>query len=126
MAQDFKAWMAAFVDLLNQRYFAALPELLQEDCLLDLPGGSRVVGEASLRDTLSAYIIGHEIRFDDAVAMSDQSGIRGAVEVSLYGRFGEDGTDGASVAAGPAVLVFEREQPEGRLSRLSIYAPGPL
>lgn len=103
----------AVIDAFNRHDFAGLVTRFDEDVILDLPDGIRVIGQASFRDTLSAYVLRHELRLTDAVVMTDESGFRVAVECTLNGqnrRAVDTDADGeAGPYALPAVLVLERD-----------------
>ncbi|KQW28908.1 hypothetical protein ASE36_10505 [Rhizobium sp. Root274] len=113
----------AVIDALNHHDFPGLITRFDEDAILDLPDGIRVVGQASFRDTLSAYVLRHELTLTDGVVMVDESGFRVAVECTLNGqnRRGVDtAADGeAGPYALPAVMVLEREA--DLFSRLSLF-----
>ncbi|MBV2186050.1 MAG: nuclear transport factor 2 family protein [Rhizobium sp.] len=113
--------MAQVVEALNQRDFAALEVLFDADAVLDMPDGQRVIGSSSIRDTLSAYLLRHDARFANGVAMADDAGLRGAYDGTIDGR-DRDGGAGSGKGARfslPCVLVFENE--EDHLTRLSLY-----
>ena len=103
----------AVIDAFNRHDFAGLVTRFDEDVILDLPDGIRVIGQASFRDTLSAYVLRHELRLTDSVVMTDESGFRVAVECTLNGqnrRAVDTDADGeAGPYALPAVLVLERD-----------------
>jgi hypothetical protein len=113
----------AVIDSLNRHDFAGLITRFDEDAILDLPNGIRVVGQASFRDTLSAYVLRHELTLTDSLVMTDEAGFRAAVECTLNGHNRRAIDTDARGEAGPytlaAVLVLERE---GDLfSRLSLF-----
>lgn len=114
--------MAKAVEALNQRDFAALERLFDADGVLDMPDGQRVIGFDSLRDTLSAYLLRHDVRFANGVAMADDAGLRGAYDGTMSGIEGQEasGHTGQRFTL-PCVLVFESE--DDRLVRLSLYMP---
>lgn len=114
----------AAIDALNRHDFDALLPMFEEEAVLDLPDGIRVIGHASFRDTLAAYVLRHGITLSDHVVMTDGASFRVAVECTLNGSDRHDAESGADGDAGPyalpAVLVLERE---GDLfTRLSLYA----
>ncbi|MDH4414095.1 MAG: nuclear transport factor 2 family protein [Rhizobium sp.] len=114
----------AVIDALNRYDFDALLPLFEEEAVLDLPDGIRVIGHASFRDTLAAYVLRHGITLSDHVLMTDGAGFRVAVECTLNGSDRHDADAGGDGEEGPyalpAVFVLERE---GDLfSRLSLYA----
>lgn len=115
MSTSIQANMSDILDLLNRSDFDGFETRLDEDCALDMPGGSRVIGRDSVRDTLSAWLLKGEIRFEDVVFMADASGQRGAAEVTLD--IGNGRGDRMTV---PAVLLFEQDG--GGISRISIYS----
>lgn len=108
--------MIEAIEALNQRDFAALERLFDADAVLDMADGQRVIGFASLRDTLSAYLLRHDLRFANGVAMADEAGFRGAYDGTVSGQ------DRRFTL--PCVLVFESE--DDRLTRLSLYLSTPL
>lgn len=113
----------AVIDALNRHDFVALITAFDEEAVLDLPDGIRVIGHASFRDTLSAYVLRHDLTLEDCVVMIDEAGLRVAVECTLNGqnRRGVDADAGGKEGpyALPAVLVLERE--EDVFSRLSLF-----
>ncbi len=112
--------MAKAVEALNQRDFSALERLFDADTVLDMPDGQRVIGFDSLRDTLSAYLLRHDVRFANGVAMADDAGLRGAYDGTISGIEGQETSGHAGQRFTlPCVLVFESE--EDRLIRLSLY-----
>lgn len=114
--------MAKAVEALNQRDFSALERLFDADAVLDMPDGQRVIGFDSLRDTLSAYLLRHDVRFANGVAMADDAGLRGAYDGTISGIEGQETSDHAGQRFTlPCVLVFESE--DDRLVRLSLYLP---
>jgi ketosteroid isomerase-like protein len=113
----------AVIDALNRHDFAHLITRFDEEAILDLPDGIRVIGQASFRDTLSAYVLRHDLTLTDTVVMMDEAGFRVAVECTLNGqnrRTVDTDADGeAGPYALPAVLVLERD---GDLfSRFSLF-----
>lgn len=112
--------MAKAVETLNQRDFSALERLFDADAVLDMPDGRRVIGFDSLRDTLSAYLLRHDVRFANGVAMADDAGLRGAYDGTISGIEGQETSGHAGQRFTlPCVLVFESE--DDRLVRLSLY-----
>ena len=112
--------MAKAVEALNQRDFSALERLVDADAVLDMPDGQRVIGFDSLRDTLSAYLLRHDVRFANGVAMADDAGLRGAYDGTISGIEGQETSGHAGQRFTlPCVLVFESE--DDRLIRLSLY-----
>ena len=112
--------MAKAVEALNQRDFSALERLFDADAVLDMPDGQRVIGFDSLRDTLSAYLLRHDIRFANGVAMADDAGLRGTYDGTISGIEGQETSGHAGQRFTlPCVLVFESE--DDRLIRLSLY-----
>ncbi len=112
--------MAKAVEALNQRDFSALERLFDADAVLDMPDGQRVIGFDSLRDTLSAYLLRHDVRFANGVAMADDAGLRGAYDGTISGIEGQETSGHAGQRFTlPCVLVFESE--DDRLVRLSLY-----
>lgn len=111
--------MSRAIEALNQRDFAALEALFDAEAVLDMPDGQRVIGFASMRDTLSAYLLRHDARFANGVAMADDAGLRGAYDGTIEGS-DRDGTSGVGRRFSlPCVLVFESE--DDHLTRLSLY-----
>ena len=114
----------AVIDALNRHDFDALLPMFDEEAVLDLPDGIRVIGQASFRDTLAAYVIRHGITLADCVVMTDSAGFRAAVECTLNGSDRRDPDGGADADqapyALPAVLVLERDS--DLMARLSLYA----
>ncbi len=112
------------IDALNRHDFDALLSAFEEEAVLDLPDGIRVIGHSSFRDTLAAYVLRHDITLSDHVIMADSAGFRVAVECTLNGSDRRDIDAGENGEAGPyalpAVMVLEREGE--RFSRLSLYA----
>lgn len=113
--------MSQAIDALNKRDFDALEALFDPDAVLDMPDGQRVIGFASMRDTLSAYLLRHDARLANGVSMADDAGLRGAFDGTIDGR---DRDTDAAMGQGrrfslPCVLVFERE--DDLLTRLSLY-----
>jgi hypothetical protein len=118
--------MSRAIEALNQRDFAALEALFDADAVLDMPDGQRVIGFASIRDTLSAYLLRHDARFANGVAMADEAGLRGAYDGTIGGT-DSAGTSGSGEGARfslPCVLVFEAE--DDHLTRLSLYLSSAL
>ncbi|SSC64521.1 nuclear transport factor 2 family protein [Ciceribacter selenitireducens] len=113
--------MSLAIQALNQRDFAALEALFDADAVLDMPDGQRVIGLASIRDTLSAYLLRHDARFANGVAMADEAGLRGAYDGTIDGsdREGKSNTGKGGRFSLPCVLVFESE--DDHLTRLSLY-----
>lgn len=112
--------MAKAVEALNQRDFSALERLFDADAVLDMPDGQRVIGFDSLRDTLSAYLLRHDVRFANGVAMADDAGLRGAYDGTISGIEGQETSGHAGQRFTlPCVLVFESE--DDQLIRLSLY-----
>ncbi len=113
----------AVIDALNRHNFDGLIAHFDEDAILDLPDGIRVIGQASFRDTLSAYALRHDLTLADTVVMTDESGFRIAVECTLKGqnrRSVDTEADGeAGPYALPAVIVLERDGE--RFSRFSLF-----
>ena len=111
--------MSRAIEALNQRDFAALEALFDAEAVLDMPDGQRVIGFASMRDTLSAYLLRHDARFANGVAMADDAGLRGAYDGTIEGS-DRDGASGVGRRFSlPCVLVFESE--DDHLTRLSLY-----
>lgn len=114
----------AVIDALNRHDFDALVAFFEDEAVLDLPDGIRVIGHASFRDTLAAYVLRHGITLSDHVVMVNSAGFRAAVECTLNGSDRRDKDGGESAEEGPyalpAVLVVERENEA--FSRLSLYA----
>ncbi|PPJ46065.1 hypothetical protein C0075_10165 [Rhizobium sp. KAs_5_22] len=111
--------MSHAIEALNQRDFAALETLFDAEAVLDMPDGQRVIGFASMRDTLSAYLLRHDARFANGVAMADDAGLRGAYDGTIEGS-DRDGTSGVGRRFSlPCVFVFEGE--DDHLTRLSLY-----
>ena len=113
----------AVIDALNRHDFAGLITRFDEEAILDLPDGIRVIGQASFRDTLSAYVLRHDLTLTDSVVMTDEAGFRVAVECTLNGQnrraVDTDANGEAGPYALPAVLVLE---PDGALfSRFSLF-----
>ncbi|HCL67454.1 MAG TPA: hypothetical protein DIC56_21985 [Rhizobium sp.] len=119
--------IAESLTALNQRDFPAFMRFVGEDAALDMPDGSRVIGAQSLRDTLAAFLMRHDIRFADAVIMVDDTGSRGAADVTVKAEQkpadGEDDPRGSSVSL-PGVIVFERD--DALFLRISLYLSTPL
>lgn len=113
--------MSLAIQALNQRDFAALEALFDADAVLDMPDGQRVIGLASIRDTLSAYLLRHDARFANGVAMADEAGLRGAYDGTIDGsdREGKSNAGKGGRFSLPCVLVFESE--DDHLTRLSLY-----
>lgn len=113
--------MSLAIQALNQRDFAALQSLFDAEAVLDMPDGQRVIGFASIRDTLSAYLLRHDARFANGVAMADEAGLRGAYDGTIDGsdRKGAAGSGKGARFSLPCVLVFESE--DDHLTRLSLY-----
>ncbi|KPF45435.1 hypothetical protein [Rhizobium sp. AAP43] len=112
----------AVLHALNARNFEGLMAGFDDEAILDLPDGIRVVGSASLRDTLSAYVLRHDMSLEDFVVMTDEAGFRVGIECTLKGRNHRTvdapaGNDSAYSLA--AVVVLERG--EERFSRLSLF-----
>lgn len=114
--------ITAALEALNQRDMESFMALVDEDAALDMPDGSRVIGAQSLRDTLSAYLLRHDLSFADAVVMTDAAGLRGAADLTVKGKAA--GGDAGKAFSLPAVIVFEREAAE--FSRISLYLSTPL
>lgn len=121
---SLKEQTLAVIDALNRHDFDALLASFEEEAVLDLPDGIRVIGHASFRDTLAAYVLRHGISLSDHVVMTDGAGFRVAVECTLNGSDRRDADRGNEGDEGPyalpAVLVLERESE--LFSRLSLYA----
>lgn len=114
----------AVIDALNRRDFDRLIAAFEEDAVLDLPDGIRVIGHASFRDTLSAYVLRHDVSLADMLVMIDDAELRVAVECTLRGsdRHGvdaENGSDGGPYSL-PAVVVFARDG--DTFNRMSLFA----
>ena len=113
----------AALDAFNRHDFDALMPMFEDEAVLDLPDGIRVIGHASFRDTLAAYVLRHGLSLSDHVVMSDRAGFRVAVECTLNGLDRRDANGGKAGDEGPyalpAVIVFERE--DALFSRLSLY-----
>lgn len=121
---SLKEQTLAVVDALNRHDFDTLLPMFEEEAVLDLPDGIRVIGHASFRDTLAAYVLRHGITLSDHVVMTDAAGFRVAVECTLNGSDRRDADGGTEVDEGPyalpAVLVLERES--DLFLRLSLYS----
>ncbi|MFN7090877.1 YybH family protein [Allorhizobium sp. NPDC080224] len=121
---SLKEQTLAVIDALNRHDFDRLLAMFEEEAVLDLPDGIRVIGHASFRDTLAAYVLRHGITLSDHVVMTDAAGFRVAVECTLNGSDRRDAEGGAEADEGPyalpAVLVLERES--DLFLRLSLYA----
>ncbi|MFN3501612.1 MAG: YybH family protein [Allorhizobium sp.] len=121
---SLKEQTLAVIDALNRHDFDRLLAMFEEEAVLDLPDGIRVIGHASFRDTLAAYVLRHGITLSDHVVMTDAAGFRVAVECTLNGSDRRDADGGTDVEEGPyalpAVLVLERES--DLFLRLSLYA----
>ncbi|EKF59959.1 hypothetical protein QWE_07671 [Agrobacterium albertimagni AOL15] len=121
---SLKEQTLAVIDALNRHDFDTLLPMFEEEAVLDLPDGIRVIGHASFRDTLAAYVLRHGITLSDHVVMTDAAGFRVAVECTLNGSDRRDADGGTDVEEGPyalpAVLVLERET--DLFLRLSLYA----
>lgn len=115
MTTSIDSDIATLLDRLNQRDFDGVSRMIDEDCVLDLPGGSRVIGGESVRDSLSAFLMKGDVQFADIVVMRDASGQRGAAEVTLHSLIG---TGDRSTL--PAVVLIERD--DDRISRISLYS----
>ena len=113
----------AVITALNHHDFAALISRFDEDAILDLPDGIRVIGQASFRDTLSAYVLRHDLTLTDCVVMTDDAGFRVAVECTLNGQNRRTVDTDKKGEAGPyalsAVLVLERDGET--FSRFSLF-----
>lgn len=113
MSAAIQSEISRLFEHLNRSDFDGFVAMLDEDCVLDMPGGARVIGRDSVRDTLSAWLIERKARFEDIVVMTDLSGQRGAAEMTLaLDNAGERSTV-------PAVLLFERDG--AGMSRISFY-----
>lgn len=121
MTNTLETTVSAVLALLNRRDFDAFERLVDDDCVLDLPGGSRVVGAQSVRDTLSAYLLRLDARLADIVVMTDGPGHRAAAEVTFEAKGRDAQEDRFTV---PGVFLFERENDV--LTRISLYLPRPL
>ena len=121
---SLKEQTLAVIDALNRHDFDWLLSMFEEEAVLDLPDGIRVIGHASFRDTLAAYVLRHGITLSDHVVMTDAAGFRVAVECTLNGSDRRDADGGTEVDEGPyalpAVLVLERES--DLFLRLSLYS----
>ncbi|MFL0694412.1 MAG: nuclear transport factor 2 family protein [Agrobacterium tumefaciens] len=121
---SLKEQTLAVIDALNRHDFDWLLPMFEEEAVLDLPDGIRVIGHASFRDTLAAYVLRHGITLSDHVVMTDAAGFRVAVECTLNGSDRRDADGGTEVDEGPyalpAVLVLERES--DLFLRLSLYS----
>jgi ketosteroid isomerase-like protein len=121
---SLKEQTLAVIDALNRHDFDRLLSMFEEEAVLDLPDGIRVIGHASFRDTLAAYVLRHGITLSDHVVMTDAAGFRVAVECTLNGSDRRDADGGTEVDEGPyalpAVLVLERES--DLFLRLSLYS----
>jgi ketosteroid isomerase-like protein len=121
---SLKEQTLAVVDAINRHDFDTLLPMFEEEAVLDLPDGIRVIGHASFRDTLAAYVLRHGITLSDHVVMTDAAGFRVAVECTLNGSDRRDADGGTEVDEGPyalpAVLVLERES--DLFLRLSLYS----
>lgn len=111
------------MEALNDRDFAALAAVLDEDVALDTLTGQRIIGIQPLRMNVISYFRHFSERFDDTVFMSDRFGQRVAVDVTARGEYRETMT-GLPVASGqsyaiPSVFVLEVEA--GSVTRLSHY-----
>ncbi len=117
-----KTQIAESLTALNQRNFPAFMRFVGEDAALDMPDGSRVIGAQSLRDTLAAFLMRHDIRFVNAVIMVDDTGSRGAADVTVKAEQepadGEDDPRRGSVSL-PGVIVFERD--DALFLRISLH-----
>lgn len=113
----------AVIEALNRHDFDALLAMFAEEAVLDLPDGIRVIGHASFRDTLAAYVLRHGISLSDEVVMTDAAGFRVAIECTLNGSDRHDADDGADGDSGPyalpAVVILETE--DGLFTRLSLF-----
>ncbi|WP_159948484.1 nuclear transport factor 2 family protein [Rhizobium sp. 18065] len=114
----------AVIDALNRRDFDRLIAAFEEDAVLDLPDGIRVIGHASFRDTLSAYVLRHDVSLADMLVMIDDAEMRVAVECTLKGSDhrgvdAENGNDAGPYSL-PAVVVLARESDV--FNRLSLFA----
>jgi ketosteroid isomerase-like protein len=111
------------IEALNRHDFDALLAMFAEEAVLDLPDGIRVIGHASFRDTLAAYVLRHGITLSDEVVMTDAAGFRVAIECTLNGSDRHDADDGANGDAGPyalpAVVILEAE--DGLFTRFSLF-----
>ncbi|SIQ35970.1 SnoaL-like domain-containing protein [Rhizobium sp. RU33A] len=121
---SLKEQTLAVIDALNRHDFDTLLPMFEEEAVLDLPDGIRVIGHASFRDTLAAYVLRHGITLSDHVVMADAAGFRVAVECTLNGSDRRDADGGVGGDEGPyalpAVLVLERDS--DLFLRLSLYA----
>lgn len=109
MRPGLETAMSKLIDLINRREFAGVEMMVDDDCVLDLPGGSRIIGRESLRNSLAAYLLQGDVQFADSVFMSDATQQRGAAEVTLK-------NNGLSTSA---VLVVERDN--DLIVRISLY-----
>lgn len=116
--------ITAALEALNQRDMESFMALVDEDAALDMPDGSRVIGAQSLRDTLSAYLLRHDLRFADAVIMVDAAGLRGGADLTVKGKTSDADGSATKAVSLPAVIVFEREAED--FSRISLYLSTPL
>ncbi len=107
--------MTRLLEVLNQRQFDALEAMIDEDCALDMPGGSRVIGPESVRNALSSVLIAQDAGFADAVIMTDASGQRGAVEATY--------STGAGDRQGSFVVVVVLEWENDCFTRISLHLP---
>jgi hypothetical protein len=122
-AMSLREQSLAVVDALNRREFDSLIAAFEEDAVLDLPDGVRVIGQETFRDTLSAYVLRHALLLADLVVMTDEAGFRAAIECTLHGGNARGAKDGGSYSL-PAVLVLAREgELFNRLSLLSATRP---
>lgn len=110
MNQSLETALSKLIAMINRRDFDGIEAMIDDDCVLDLPGGSRVIGRETVRNSLSAYLLRGDVQLADIVIMSDATHRRGAAEVTLK-------SDGRSV---PAVFVFERDN--DMIVRISLYA----
>lgn len=118
MVHELEGHILSLMQMLNRRDLSKFHEALAEDCVLDMPGGSRVIGRDSVRDTLSEFLLRRDLRLTDIVAMADPSGTRGAAELVLHAGESDAVVSVASIIA----LEFE----DGRFQRLSFYTAVPV
>lgn len=112
-----------FMEALNERDFAAMTGLLDDDVTLDTLTGQRTVGLEPLRMNVMSYFRHFDETFGDMVLMNDAFGQRVAVDTVARGAYRESLT-GLPVANGqtysiPCLFVFEIESRS--IVRLSHY-----
>ena len=115
--------IAAFVEAFNTADNAAVLALLHDDVAFDMGSGAREIGAEKFRWSLATSAAHYKEQMADAVVLSSEDGMRGAVDFTLRGTYiatieGMPKASGQRYALQTATLF---EVDDGKIARLTSY-----